>query len=87
MKIPYFTGNKDEDEINHMEWLKIVKKYGINDVIEKSYFFGEACKWWTSIDHDTRINITWENFEELFSNKCIRDTKREEMYKIQEELK
>jgi hypothetical protein len=40
-----------------------------------------------SIDHDTRLNITWENFEELFSNKWIRDTKREEMYKNQEELK
>jgi hypothetical protein len=40
-----------------------------------------------SIDHDTRLNITWEKFEELFSNKWIRDTKREEMYKIQEELK
>jgi hypothetical protein len=40
-----------------------------------------------SIDFDTRWNITWEEFEELFSNKWIRDTKMEEMYKIKEELK
>jgi hypothetical protein len=39
------------------------------------------------IDHDTRLNITREKIEELFSNKWIRDTKREEMYKIQDELK
>jgi glutaredoxin 2 len=49
--------------------------------------FGEACKWWMSIDHDTKLNITWENFQELFSNKWFKDTKREEMYKFHEELK
>jgi hypothetical protein len=86
MEIPYFIGNEDEDEINLVEWLRIVKKYGINDVMEKIYLFGEACKWWMSIDYDTRLNIKWEKFEELFSNKWTRDTKREEMYKIQEEL-
>jgi hypothetical protein len=40
-----------------------------------------------SIDFDTRWNITWEEFEELFSNKWVRDTKMEVMYKMQEELK
>jgi hypothetical protein len=35
MEIPYFNGNGDEDEINHMEWLRIVRKYGINDVMKK----------------------------------------------------
>jgi hypothetical protein len=40
-----------------------------------------------SIDKDTRWNITWEEFEKLFSNKWIKDTKMEAMYKIQDELK
>jgi hypothetical protein len=35
MEIPYFIGNEDGDESNPMEWLGIVKKYGINDVMEK----------------------------------------------------
>jgi hypothetical protein len=35
-----------------------------------------------SIYKDTRKNITWEEFEELFSNKWIKDTNREEMYKM-----
>jgi hypothetical protein len=87
MEITYFSGNQDEDEINPMEWLRIVKKYGINDLMTKGYLFGESCKWWMSIYHDTRLNITWEKIEKLFSNKWIRDKKREEMYKIQEELK
>jgi hypothetical protein len=39
------------------------------------------------LDEGTKISPTWENFEKLFSNKWIKDTKREEMYKIQEELK
>ena len=40
-----------------------------------------------SINFDTRWNITWEEFEELYSNKWVRDTKMEAMYKMQEELK
>jgi hypothetical protein len=51
------------------------------------YLNGEAREWWRSIDKDTRQSTTWEVFEEIFSNKWIRDTKMEEMYKIQDELK
>jgi hypothetical protein len=51
------------------------------------YFQGEASKWWNSLDGDTICYSTWENFEELFSNKWITDTKMEEMHKIQVELK
>jgi hypothetical protein len=39
-----------------------------------------------SIDKDTISNYTWEEFEKLFSNKWIDDTKME-MHKIQDELK
>jgi hypothetical protein len=40
-----------------------------------------------SIDQDTRWHCTWEIFEELFSNKWIKDTNMEEMYRIKDELK
>jgi hypothetical protein len=40
-----------------------------------------------SVDQNTRWNYTWEEFEKLFSDKWIRDTKVEEMYRIQYELK
>jgi hypothetical protein len=65
----------------------LVKEYDRNPLTTRSYFFGEAQKWWMSIDIDIRWNIIWEEFEELFSNKWIRDTKMEAMYKIQDELK
>jgi hypothetical protein len=40
-----------------------------------------------SVDQNTIWNYTWEEFEKLFSDKWIRDTKVEEMYRIQYELK
>ena len=40
-----------------------------------------------SVDQNTRWNYTCEEFEKLFSDKWIRDTKVEEMYRIQYELK
>ena len=40
-----------------------------------------------SVDQNTRWNYTWEEFEKLFLDKWIRDTKVEEMYRIQYELK
>jgi hypothetical protein len=70
-----------------MEWLRLVKQYDRNPFTTRSYFFGEAHEWWMSIDFDIRWKITWDKFEELFSDKWIRDTKIEAMYKIQEELK
>jgi hypothetical protein len=27
MEIPKFTGDEDKDEINHMEWLRMIKEY------------------------------------------------------------
>ena len=40
-----------------------------------------------SFDQNTRWHCTWEEFEKLFSDKWIRDTKMEELYRIQDELK
>jgi hypothetical protein len=40
-----------------------------------------------SVDQNTRWHCTWEEFEKCFSDKWIRDTKIEEMYIIQDELK
>jgi hypothetical protein len=54
---------------------------------ESDYFFDEAWKWCMSVDQNTRWHCTWEEFEKLFSDKWIRDTKMEEMYRIQDELK
>jgi len=51
------------------------------------YFFDESWKWWMSVDQNTRWHCTWEEFEKLFLDKWIRDTKMEEMYRIQYELK
>ena len=70
-----------------MEWLRLVKEYGIDPSEAKIYFSSEAWKWWMSIDFDTRWNMTWEEFENIFSDKWIRHTKMEEMYRIQDELK
>jgi hypothetical protein len=39
------------------------------------------------MDKNNRWNLTWEEFEKLFSNKWIRDTKMEAMYTNQDELK
>jgi hypothetical protein len=87
MEIPKFTGDEDKDEINPMEWLRFVKEYDRNPSTTRFYLFGEARKWWMSMDKDTRWNLTWEEFEKLFSDKWIRDTKMEAMYTIQDELK
>jgi hypothetical protein len=51
------------------------------------YLNGEASNWWYNLDESTRRSATWEVFEELFSNKWIKDSKMEEMYSIQDELK
>jgi hypothetical protein len=38
MEIPKFTGDEDKDEINPMEWLRLVKEYGMNPS-RKEYIF------------------------------------------------
>jgi DNA repair exonuclease SbcCD ATPase subunit len=86
MEMPKFTGDEDKDEINHMEWLKLVKEYNMNHTKARDYFFDEAWKWWMSVDQNTRWYCKWEEFEILFSDKWIRDTKMEEMFRIQDEL-
>jgi hypothetical protein len=91
MEIPNFSGDEDKYEINPMEWLRMIKEYGMMISMSPSgvsfYFLGGASKWWKILDEDTRLYSTWEKFEEIFSNKWIKDTKMEEMYTIQDELK
>jgi hypothetical protein len=87
MKIPQFTGDKDKDEINPMEWLMMVKEYDMTPSRTKNCFSGESWNWWMSIDEDNNWKMSWEEFQELFLNKWIRDTKMEALYKIQEDLK
>jgi hypothetical protein len=48
---------------------------------------GESCKWWYILDKDARRSVAWEVFEEIFSNKWIKHSKMEAMYRIQDELK
>ena len=40
-----------------------------------------------SVNQNTRWHCTWEEFEKLFSDKWIRDTKMEKLYRIKDELK
>jgi hypothetical protein len=87
MEIPHFYGDENKDAIIPMEWLGLVKEYGMNPSREENYFSGEAWKWWLSIDKDTRWNVTLKEFEKLFSDKWIRYTKMKALYIIQDELK
>ena len=87
MEIPKFTRDEDKDEINPMEWLRMEKEYDLTTSRVRNYFFGESWNWWMSIDKDDKWKMSWEKFEELFSNKWIKDKKKEEMYNIQEELR
>ena len=86
MTIPNFSGDEDKDEINPIEWLRMKKKTDVSPFGEDFTFRGEASKWWDSLDEDTKLHSTWEESETLFSNKWIKDTKMEEMHKIQDEL-
>jgi hypothetical protein len=87
MAISNFSGDEDKDEINPMEWLSMIKKKYLSACWATFSFWGEASRWWNSLDEDIRRNTTWEKFEELFSNKWIRDTKMDAMYRTQDELK
>jgi hypothetical protein len=87
MEIPKFIGDEDEDEINLMEWLRLVKEYGMDPLEEKRSFFGDAWKWWMIMDKYNRWNNISKEFEKLFLDKWIRDAKMEAMYRIQEDLK
>jgi hypothetical protein len=75
MEITQFTGDEDKDEINPMESLMMKNEYDMTPLRTKHYFSGESWNWWMHIDFDTRRNMTWEEFEKIFSNKWIRDTK------------
>jgi hypothetical protein len=87
MELPNFIGDEYKDEINTMEWLRLVKDYNMTPRKERDYFFDEAWKWWMIDDQNTRWHCTWEEFEKLFLDKWIRDTKMKELYRIQDELK
>jgi hypothetical protein len=39
MAIPKFTGDEDKDEINPMEWLRMVKEYDMNPSNKKLFFW------------------------------------------------
>ena len=54
MEIPKFTGDEDKHEINHMEWLRLIKEYSMTPSKEINYFFDESWKWWMSVDQNTR---------------------------------
>ena len=54
MEIPKFTGDEDKDEINPMEWLRLVREYNMTLRKARDQFFDEARKWWTSVDQNTR---------------------------------
>jgi hypothetical protein len=45
MGIPKFIGDEDNDEINPMEWLRLVKEYNMTAMKERDYIFYEAWKW------------------------------------------
>ena len=75
MKIPQFTEDKDKDEISPMEWLMMVKEYDMTTSRTKNCFSSESWNWWMSIDEDNNWKMSWEEFQELFLNKWIRDTK------------
>jgi hypothetical protein len=70
-----------------MEWLRMINKYNLRPLMVGFYLSGESLKWWDNLDEDTRLSLSWEEFEKLFSDKWIRDTKMEEMYRIQDEIK
>jgi hypothetical protein len=38
MEIPKFTGDEDKDEINPMEWLRLVKEYDMTPSKKKIIF-------------------------------------------------
>jgi len=63
MEIPYFSGDKDKNEINPEEWLRIIMKTFKTLFGASNQFYGESQEWWMSIDKDTRRNTTWDVFE------------------------
>jgi hypothetical protein len=63
MEMPKFTGDEDKDEINTMEWLRMVKENVNSHFLEILKFNDESLKWWYSLDEGTRISLSWENFE------------------------
>jgi hypothetical protein len=87
MAIPHFYEDEDKYEINLVEFLRMEKEHFKYPFQESLNFYGEALKWWRSLDEDNRLYSTWEKFEELFSNKWIKDTNMEAIYIIQDELK
>ena len=60
----------------------IIKENNLSPLKVLLYLRGGYFMWWDSLDEGTRLSPTWEIFEELFSNKWIKDTKREDMYTI-----
>jgi hypothetical protein len=87
MTMPNFSGDEYNNEINPREWLSMIKKTDLTPFTIFFFLTGENFEWWDSLDKGTKLSPTRENFEKIFSNKWMKDTKMEEMYKIQEDLK
>jgi hypothetical protein len=80
-------GYEDKDEMDIGECLRMIKKNYLKHFISVIFLTDESFRWWDILDKGTKISPTWEKFEKLFSNKWIKDTKVEEMYRNQYELK
>jgi hypothetical protein len=65
----------------------MIKETDLTPFTTLIFLTGEALRWWNKLDKGTKHSPTWENFEKLFSIKWIKDTKKKDIYNIQEELK
>jgi hypothetical protein len=86
MAIPNFSGDEDKDEINPIEWLRMIKKINLKPLWKVFIFMVKLLSGGIALMKILDY-LTWEKIEELFSNIWIRDTKMEAMYKIEYELK
>jgi hypothetical protein len=73
MAILNFSGDEDKDEISLGEWLRMIRKNHTTPSLVGIYLNGEVDNLWYSLDEGTRRSATWEVFEELFSNRWIKD--------------
>jgi hypothetical protein len=65
--------------------VSVLQRKSLKSMFTKRYFEGKSRDWWYSLDKDTK-GSKWEEFEKVFTNRWINDTKMKEMHKIQVEL-
>jgi hypothetical protein len=61
-----FSGDKYKNEINPRVCLRMMRENCKTLLRVILHFYGESWEWWIIIDKDTRLNSTWEVFENLF---------------------